>query len=704
MAVVAGYAALALALSWPLAREFTTRLTGSGLDAFAHLWGLWHTAQAVIGREPFLSTSLLYYPAGISLVPPSASVVAGVLALPFWPFGPAAAFNGAIVLALTLTGYAMYRFARELDASPTAALCAGVILLSAPAHLDGLRSQPALVFVALLPLAFVALSRALNPRRSIAWAVAFGVATLTVLLHSPSQFVQVALAVPVIVAGALIGGADRRETLRRSAWATLAALLVAGPLMVATFATNPSVTSLRDADFARQQPDATQLIRPPSFSIAFGSRTLRAGGAGDIGPETGTEIAIPAVVVLLCVVALVKTPRIAGVWLTIGAMGAILALGSTLRIAGQVTTTPLPFAWLGAPSGLAFLHPPARFMQGAFVGFAAASALGLTHVTRRSQHGWVLSTVAIAAVLLQVWPRPWPTVLLPPVPGLYSALARDGERYGVLDLPLRGQGNISPMVFSARYQILQMTHGKGIAGGAVERPYARHPVSPCLFAERRAAADVRVNGMPSRCEPAAIHQLATNGYRYVVWHLPPAPIDEARPRPFSVRDAESFVSAAFGGRTPDIDDGAIRAWRLSSPDDALPPTPVLELTTGWYEAEPQWRWAQSPAAIQITSATARQATLVLNVALLHGLGTPVGLAREGVLIVTSGSETTSLAIRPGDAVRVPVTIARGVTTIGLSLGAGNFSPSSYGQDDRRTLSVAFESIDLVTTASPAVQP
>jgi hypothetical protein len=37
IAIVAGYAALALALSWPLARDFTTRLAGSGLDGLGPL-------------------------------------------------------------------------------------------------------------------------------------------------------------------------------------------------------------------------------------------------------------------------------------------------------------------------------------------------------------------------------------------------------------------------------------------------------------------------------------------------------------------------------------------------------------------------------------------------------------------------------------------------------------------------------------------
>jgi hypothetical protein len=61
--------------------------------------------------------------------------------------------------------------------------------------------------------------------------------------------------------------------------------------------------------------------------------------------------------------------------------------------------------------------------------------------------------------------------------------------------------DLSPVDYSARYQVLQMTHGKGIAGGYISETYERHPIASCLYEADRAPADVRVNGVPSRCEP-----------------------------------------------------------------------------------------------------------------------------------------------------------------------------------------------------------
>ena len=105
VAILLFYAALSVAISWPLAANFTTALTGGGLDALSHLWGVWHAVQAIAGREPLFRTDLLYYPAGASLLLHSAGPLTGVLALPFWPFGPVAGYNGGLLIGLTLSGY-----------------------------------------------------------------------------------------------------------------------------------------------------------------------------------------------------------------------------------------------------------------------------------------------------------------------------------------------------------------------------------------------------------------------------------------------------------------------------------------------------------------------------------------------------------------------------------------------------------------------
>ena len=56
-----------------------------------------------------------------------------------------------------------------------------------------------------------------------------------------------------------------------------------------------------------------------------------------------------------------------------------------------------------------------------------------------------------------------------------------------------------------------------------------------------------------------------------------------------------------------------------------------------------------------------------------------------------------MAITAGQPISVPIPLQAGSQTITLSLQAGNFQPSQYGQKDTRTLSFAVNAIDLQTS-------
>ncbi len=60
---LACYALLALAVSWPLARDFATRAIGDvDFDQRHALWLLWHYQQALLANQPWFDPNLLFYP------------------------------------------------------------------------------------------------------------------------------------------------------------------------------------------------------------------------------------------------------------------------------------------------------------------------------------------------------------------------------------------------------------------------------------------------------------------------------------------------------------------------------------------------------------------------------------------------------------------------------------------------------------------
>ena len=104
LTVPLGYLALAIAASWPLARDFATYTVGDiHYDERHAIWVLWYTAQALAARVSWPDTTQLLFPHGISVLVDGVGPLNGVLALPFWPWGAAAAFNGTALLGVALS-------------------------------------------------------------------------------------------------------------------------------------------------------------------------------------------------------------------------------------------------------------------------------------------------------------------------------------------------------------------------------------------------------------------------------------------------------------------------------------------------------------------------------------------------------------------------------------------------------------------------
>lgn len=691
------FAILSLLISWPTAAHFTTAITSDNNDARHELWLLWHTKEALLGRQPFYAAPFVFYPRGATLLTHSTGPVTGLLALPFWPLGPEAAYNGTLLVALTLSGYAMYLLARGLALPRGVALFAGCMVLAAPMTLAGLNQHLTKVFVAGMPLVLLALLRALDPRRSRWWTAGFGAALLFVLLHNGYQFVYICLAVAfwTITSIALAPRAERRIVLGRSLLAAVNALVLAGPLLFATLraAGSPELNiDVRGDAFDR--PDLVQFFLPDRLSLLGGdwTRRLLEPVVDNITLDVETAVSLPWIGLLLCVPVLLRGGRAARCWLLFALLCVVFALGPSLQIFGRSTWTAderpvwLPYAWLLRLPGLEFMRTPGRFMQIGAIGFGIAAGYGLLLLIRRMPH-WrhVLTGAAIAFLLLQNWPRPFGEERLRPVPGFYRRLAGDPEMYGVFDLPLKFAGGysygLSYITHSAYYELYQMTHRKGIHGAYLSRTYVAHPVFDDLMNYRY--PDLLVNGVPApmvNFEPT----LARNGYRYVVLHSEEADTEGAAM-------ARELVDTVFGQRVPIEQDDLVTVYRVA-PD---PNTTQAQLGGGWLAQEQNWRWASSPATITVDSPCRQPGSLEIIPASIHSPDGETGLGAVGTLRIQVGNDAPqTVPITVEQSTSVPIALADGSQTITLSLEAGNFQPSQYGSPDERVLSFAIRSIDL----------
>ncbi|MFN8472984.1 MAG: hypothetical protein U0822_12420 [Anaerolineae bacterium] len=705
---LAVYAVLSILLSWPVIRDFTRAISSDGgNDARLNIWILWHTQQALLFRQPLLGAPTLYWPLGTSLLTQSPGPLMGLFALPFWPLGVEATYNATLMVGLTLTGFCMYLLARELGLRRWVALFAGVVYMTVPMALGGLLQHMDKTFLGLLPLTVWAMLRAFDPRRSIWWGTATAAILALTILHGGWHFVQAVFAVAffLVVFWLTNPTGDRRFLWQRTLVLGVSVLVLVGPFLVgiARASADPALHVDNGLQSYEHHPDLAEFFLPSQYSILFGPAVLAFLERFGITPTVETAVSLVYTGLILAVIGVVRGGRRAIVWLLFTLFFFVLALGPVLKVLGQKEFTLyklpiiLPYAVVSDLPGMAFMRTPGRFMMMAFVGFAILAAFGLQWlVTRFPSWRRVLPAAAIALVLIEVWPRPWPTEVMRPVPDFYKQIASDPAMYGVFDLPQKPRSDASAAGYSSFYQMYQMTHHKGIATGFLSFTPPRHPLFPGLFQTDPTPPDALVNGQKVSSYTNAAYELAEQGYRYVVRHKPDKNYAEFKPGSRGDKIAEDFVRNAFPNQAPIVDDDLTTVYALPATADPAILKLYMEMRSGWQEREDKWRWTTSPATLYILSPTAQQATLQITPSSIHDPEAEGGVGQEGVLTVEANGTTTKVPIRVDEPTDVPLTLVPGGQTVTLSLDAGNFHPSDYGVGDTRELSFAIKTLNLKT--------
>jgi hypothetical protein len=526
LAVPHGYLFLAIAASWPLARDFATYTVGDvHYDERHAIWVLWYTAQALALRVSWPDTTHLLFPHGISVLVDGVGPLNGVLALPFWPWGAAAAFNGTALLGVALSGWSLYALARAIGLTRGPAFVAGALFLLWPIHLISLTGHLEKLFVGMLPLTLLAGLRAFDPDRSKSWLVVPGVALLGALLQNGNQFIFAALGVAVVGVQTWLAAAPdaRPARLRRMVIAGVLSLVVCAPLLLAIIHVmrDPTLHVALGEQTRYYSPDALSLLLPaphqrwavwlfPShmhLTNYVWAPTLSALGPAEdwYGVGLETSVTVPLTAIALCVLA--WRDRTGRAWTIFALIFTVLCLGPRLRLFGAMLPIALPYDALQHVPGLDVMRTPGRFMMLASVGFALAAGIGLSALQRRRPSSSRLVLVGAALLIAaECWPRTFAQTALPRVPEFYRQIAAGARPAGpVLDLP-HGWYNRSDR--ASAYMYYQTIHHQPIAWSYLSRYHKRFP-NPGL--------DPLWNlGLPAGAALRA--RITALGFRYVVWH------------------------------------------------------------------------------------------------------------------------------------------------------------------------------------------
>ncbi len=512
LGVLLAYGLLALALTYPLAAHLGSHVPGNGVDDPPLTWNLWWVPAALLepGRNLFQS-DYLFYPLGINLSFYTLTVLNGLLSIPLQAVLPLVTTSNLLLLSsFVLGGYGAFLLA--LVVVPKRGQMAAYL----PAFVAGLIyafSSSKLFYAALGQwniassqwIPFYALALVLLARRPQSLRLAF-LAGLFLLFQAYAELTYASFLVLFtglwLVWSLLVPPADlppgtRRQRAAQLVLATgLVALVFLCGMVPQLAAMLPDLRS--EGDIWAQGGGFADVFSADllGFFVPTGLHPL----LGDLGARfafhrsVGQQIYPGYLVLGLALLGAVVWRRrpAARFWGLSALTFWLLTLGPTLRLNGQDTGVPLPFALVEQLPFFQGNRYPSRYSVMLTLSLALLAAMGLA---------WLLGRLAVrreraaksgkGTALVHRWLAPGALLLvcgvllfehlsvpLPlsnmAVPAVYETIVREmpGD-FTLLDLPLawrngsRVTGTQDPAIMFEQYY--QSVHGKRLLAGNTSR-------------------------------------------------------------------------------------------------------------------------------------------------------------------------------------------------------------------------------------------
>ena len=692
LAALLGYLILALALTWPLARQLGSAIPGDSFDGWQNLWNLWWMREAWLVRHisPYFS-DMLFAPTGADL---RFQTMAPFNGLMFMNVQTAAglipAYNAAVLFSFVAGGYGAFLLAlyalrgrASRGTSLAAAFIAGIVFAFSPYHFSHTLGHLQLISLQWIPFYVLylvrGLDRAAKPAAGRGWLADAAKAGLFLTLVGLCDWYYVMYCL-FFTALALLVWLLRR----RLSWRGLAVVAGAGvflavalsPLlvpMVLGTSTWGGTSLVRDyTETLALSADLLAFVTPQVFHPLWGEAALALGASFTAAPSEYTVFA-GFTVLILAGIALVATRtrrnRTAspaarpGFYLLSAAFFALLALGPVLKINGRTDLLPgggkipLPYRLLYETVPFIKLSRSVSRMDVMvmlFLGVAAAFALvwlvdrlqaGRQPGTRRAI-AIMTPLLAGGLILFEFLPAPFP-VSPPDTPAWYATLAQDPAEGAVFNLPANFE--------RPGYLLYQITHGKPITTGYVTRddPRTLRERAPVFSHFWYLGEDINTRDFDlSRQGVQVLHDLL--GVRWVV-------LDRYKMPGGAEREVtEAMAGEIFAGQQPLYSDDRITVYQVGEPAERRP---FVVLGTDWQPRQQDengavWRNlpASAAASFELVNPTDEPLALAIDAAAPSG-----GTLR---LLDANGSE---LAAWPLDATVQTLTLASEMLPAALTL-------------------------------------
>ena len=509
--VAALYLVLTICMTFPLVLHMGSSVPKGSGDIWQNYWNFWWWEKCLfeLQQSPYHS-QLLFYPSGADTIFHTHSAFNMIVAMPvnvIW--GPGAAYDFCVLLALWLSGWGGYLLVKELTGDVRGAFLAGLVFAYFPQHIEQTLEHLNLFSTQFIPLTllyFFRLAR-LGGRRNIA-----GLAVCFALNALCSWHLGLMLILTLAPLSALtMFRMSRLSKKTRPAGCLVRDLAIAGgvsalillPAVFPLLSKMASGATYFHKGLVDRGIDAGYLFTPFFEHPLWGSLTLDAY-LNRAYQASGFICYLGFIPAGMAAWALVRRRTGAGYWAFFTSATLLLALGAHPLWDGKLYEgITLPFALLKFFPGLVYLRVANRFLILTSLGLAVLAGYGWTAFRRPSDLKFALLGGLI--FLEYLWaPYPIQEVRISP---LYAQLQESGQKGALLDIPFHQRNR------TVSNLLAQTVHGRPIADGYLSTIPLR-----ALDAIQTEPALQNLAGVPSLERPIDGDRLLELGFDTVVLH------------------------------------------------------------------------------------------------------------------------------------------------------------------------------------------
>ena len=461
--IVAGlYLVLTICMTFPLVLHMGSSVPAGAGDIWQNYWNFWWWEKCLLElqQSPYHS-QLLFHPSGADVIFHTHSAFNMIVAMPvsvIW--GPGAAYNFCVLLALWLSGWGGYLLVKELTGDVRGAFLAGLVFAYFPQHIEQTLEHLNLFSTQFIPLTllyFFRLSRRGGTRNVAGLAVCFALNALC------SWHLGLML---ILVLAPLAGWAMFRmfrktrpigRLVRDLAIAAGVSALILLPAVFPLLSEMASGATYFEKRLVDRGIDASYLFTPFFEHPWLGYLTVDAY-LDRAYQASGFICYLGFIPVGLAAWALVRRRRGSGYWVFFTLATLLLALGAHPFWDGKLYDgITLPFALLKFLPGLVYLKVANRFLILTSLGLAILVGYGWTALRKPGDLKFALLGGLI--FLEYLW-APYPIQEIPISP-IHAQLHDSGEKGAILDIPFHQRNR------TVSNLLAQTVHGRPIADGYI---------------------------------------------------------------------------------------------------------------------------------------------------------------------------------------------------------------------------------------------